>query len=387
MHKNVRLLTWFNFFTDFKLYAPIAILYFAKVSGSFALGMSVFAIATISSALFEIPTGIYSDFIGRRRTVIWGAASSVLYASFYAIGQSYWVLAIGAIFDGLSQSFYSGNNDALLYDSLSEVKRGQDYSEWLGKLSSAFQIGLAISALLGGFVGNYSFSLVMWISAVAQAICLGLSFLLVEPKVHSEKTGNIYLHMKEALINFIKNRKIRLVSISSMITFGIGESVYQFQAAFYKLLLPIWAIGIVKALSNMGGYFSYRYSGKIIRRFKAVRILLTSNIYSRVVNLFSVAYPTIFSPFLMTTTSLWYGVTQVSKSTLLQREFTDKQRATMGSLDSLLGSIFYGIVAVCLGFVADKLTPAKALLISQILLLPTLWLYWKLFKDYKEVEI
>lgn len=387
MHKNIKLLTWFNFFTDFKLYAPIAILYFAKISGSFALGMSIFAIATISSALFELPTGIYSDFIGRRKTVIWGAASSVLYAVFYAIGQSYWFLAIGAIFDGLSQSFYSGNNDALLYDSLYEEHKEHEYSEWLGKLSSAFQIALAISALVGGFVGNYSFSLVMWISAIAQMVCFFLSFLLVEPKVHSEKTGNVYIHMKEALVNFIRNRKIRLVSISSMVVFGIGESVYQFQAAFYNLLLPIWAIGIVKTLSNLGAYFSYRYSGKIIRRFEAVRILLTSNIYSRVINIFSVVYPTVFSPFFMTTTSLWYGAAQVSKSTLLQKEFTDKQRATMGSLDSLLGSIFYGIVAICLGFVADKLTPAKALLISQVILLPTLWLYWKLFKDYKEVRM
>ena len=122
MHSNIRILKWFNFFTDFKLYAPIAILYFAQVSGSFALGMSVFAISTIASAIFEVPTGIYSDFIGRRRTVIWGAFFAVLFAIFYAIGQSYWFLVIGAVFEGLSQAFYSGNNDALLYDSLYEQK-------------------------------------------------------------------------------------------------------------------------------------------------------------------------------------------------------------------------------------------------------------------------
>lgn len=383
MHRNIRLLRWFNFFTDFKLFAPIAILYFTQVSGSFALGMSIFAIATISSAIFEIPTGIYSDFIGRRKTVILGAISAVLYAVFYAIGQSYWFLAFGAIFDGLSQSFYSGNNNALLYDSLHEIKKEKNYADFLGILSSFFQIALAISALLGGFIGNYSFSLVMWISVIAQAVCLFISFSLVEPRVHSEKSGNVYLHMREAFLNFVRNRKIRLVSISSTIVFGIGEAVYQFQAAFYQLLWPIWAIGIAKTLSNLGAYFSYRFSGKIIRKFKAVNILLASNIYSRAVNIFSVVFPTVFSPLFMSSTSLWYGSAQVSKSTLLQKEFTDKQRATMGSLDSLLGSLFYGIVAVCLGLAADKLTPTKALLIAQIVLLPTIWLYWMLFKSEK----
>ena len=67
MNRNIKLLTWFNFFTDFKLYAPVAIIYFSQVSGSFALGMAVFSIATVSSAFFEIPTGIFSDMIGRKK--------------------------------------------------------------------------------------------------------------------------------------------------------------------------------------------------------------------------------------------------------------------------------------------------------------------------------
>jgi MFS family permease len=70
IHKNIRILTWFNFFTDFKLYAPLAIIYFSHVTGSFALGMGIFSITMIASALFEIPTGVFSDRIGRRKTVI-----------------------------------------------------------------------------------------------------------------------------------------------------------------------------------------------------------------------------------------------------------------------------------------------------------------------------
>jgi len=98
MNRNIKLLTWFNFFTDFKLYAPVAIIYFSQVSGSFALGMAIFSIAMVSSALFEIPTGIFSDMIGRKKTVILGAISAVLYVVFYALGTSFIFLAIGALF-------------------------------------------------------------------------------------------------------------------------------------------------------------------------------------------------------------------------------------------------------------------------------------------------
>src|SRR3990167_1709082 len=101
MSRNIKILTWFNFFTDFKLYAPIAIIYFAQVSGSFALGMSIFSITMISSALLEIPTGVYSDRIGRRKTMYLGAVSAVCCVIFYAIGTSFIFLVIGALFEGL----------------------------------------------------------------------------------------------------------------------------------------------------------------------------------------------------------------------------------------------------------------------------------------------
>jgi hypothetical protein len=49
VEKNIRLLAWLNFCTDFVFFAPVAILYFAQTTGSYALGMSIFSIACASS--------------------------------------------------------------------------------------------------------------------------------------------------------------------------------------------------------------------------------------------------------------------------------------------------------------------------------------------------
>lgn len=89
LDKNIRLLTWFNFFTDFRLYAPVAIIYFSSVTGSFALGMSIFSVSSISAAFFELPTGIFSDYIGRTKTVIAGSIAAAISVFFYALGFSY----------------------------------------------------------------------------------------------------------------------------------------------------------------------------------------------------------------------------------------------------------------------------------------------------------
>lgn len=381
--KNIRILTWFNFFTDFRLYSPVAIIYFAKVTGSYALGMSIFSITMVSSALFEVPTGIFSDMIGRKRTVVFGAATAVVYAIFYAIGQSFWILAIGALFEGLSRSFYSGNNDALLHDTLAETGNEHQYDEFLGRVSAMFQIALAVSGLVGAVLANWSFALVMWLSVIPQMICFVISLQLKEPKVHGNESGNIYTHLKAAYLNFVKNKRLRLLTVSSVLGYGFGEASYQFQSAFYNTVWPIWAIGIAKAISNFGAAISFHYAGRIIKKFNGLKILIVDNIYNRFVNIVSTAFPTVLSPLIMSTTSMFFGVTTVTKSTLMQKEFSQSERATMGSLNSFAGSIFFGILAFLLGFVADKISPAKAFLILQIFQIGNLWFYWKLFKHYK----
>lgn len=382
MHKNIRILTWFNFFTDFRLYAPIAIIYFTRVTGSFALGMSIFSVVMVSSALFEIPTGVFSDRIGRRKTVVLGAAAAVLYSLFYAVADSYWLLFIGALFEGLSRSFYSGNNDALLHDTLAQTGEEHAYDEFLGRTSSMFQVALAISAIVGGVLAAWSFTLIMWLSVIPQVICLILAFALTEPKKKAAESGNIYVHLREAYKNFLNNKKLRLLSISSILGFGFGEAGYQFQAAFYSTLWPVWAIGIAKTLSNVGASVSFWISGRVIKKFGGLKILLVDNIYNRIINSVATAFPTVFSPLLMASTSVFFGITTVTKSTLLQKEFTNEQRATMGSLNSFAGSIFFGLVAYLLGFVADMLTPARAILLLQAFQLVNIGIYWKLFKHH-----
>lgn len=378
--RNIKLLTWFNFFVDFRFYFPIAILYFAKITGSYALGMSIFGFTQLAQALFEIPTGVFSDYIGRKKTVIFGAFFSILAVFFYALGFSYWILIIGAVLEGVSRSFYSGNNDAFLHESLSEERKEDEYHTYYGKLSSMFQIAAGFAVFLGGIIAFYSFSLTFWLSVIPQVFCLMIAFNLVEPKVISKQTSNIYNHLKESLILFIKNPKLRLLSFSDIYSFGLGEAGYQFRSAFINRVWPVWAIGIPQVLSSFGAAIGFFHAGRVIRKYGGVKVLLLTNIYDKIIGIISLTFVSVFSPLLMTTTSFNFGLSTTAKSSLMQKEFTDSQRATMSSLNSLAGSLFFTVSAYFIGFVADKFNPAQALLVITIFSLLNVWVYWKLFK-------
>ena len=386
-HKNIKLLAWFNFFTDFKLYSAIAIIYFTQVTGSLALGMSIFSIANIADAVFEVPTGILSDRVGRKMTIVFGAFASVLYSIFFAIGGSFWMLALGAVIQGLSVAFYSGNNDALLHDSLTESGKEKQYHEYLGKLSSLFQLALAMGAVLGSFLANSSFVLVMWLSVLSQIVCFIISLFIVEPKISLKKSTNIYEHMREAVELFKTNKKLRLVSIAGIIGSSVGEATFQISAAFFSTLWPIWAIGIAKMISNLGAMVSYYFSGPLINSFKEIKVILMGNIYDRIVNSFAVLVPTVLSPLLCASTSFSYGSSSVAKNSLLQKEFTPHQRATISSLNSLAESLFFAFFAFTLGSIADHIGPAKAIFVSQLISLIAMYLYWRVFQHEKRNDI
>lgn len=384
--KNVRLLKIFNFLIGFSLFAPLAIIYFSKVSGSYALGASIFGITMLASAVFEVPTGVWSDRVGRRGTIILGSWARVIAFILYAIGLSYWWLVAGAILEGLSRSFYSGNNDAFLHDTLADDGLESEYDEYLGKTSSTEQMALGLSALAGGVIATFSFSYLLWLSVLSQVAMLYVSYQFIEPKSRKKLDTNLFAHLREAIKMFVLNKKLRLLSLASIINYSFSEMMYQFRAAFISMVWPLWAVGLANVISNTGATISFYYSGKIIRRFKPENVLLFRGIWTKTASFIGYGIANVFSPLILATSSLLFGVGSVVESKLMQAEFSDHQRSTMASLNSFAGNIAFAIMSVVLGSLADVTSPAKALFILNIISMPIIYIYYLLFKNDRKLR-
>lgn len=375
--RNIRLLYWFCFWGDFRPYAPIAILYFSQISGSYALGMSIFAATRLAQSLLEVPTGILSDKVGRKYTVVFGAAAGVFALTFYAIGGTYLVLLTGAIFEGLGRAFYSGNNEALLYDTLAEMGQREQYAEFLGKTSSMYQLALAISAVIGSLIAAFSFSAVLWLSVIPMALALVVSLMLVEPQAFTRTNSHVYAHLATAFHNFRRNPRLRTLSVASITSYAIAESSWLFRSAFIEKLWPVWALGIAQLIANATASLSFYFAGRIIRRFGEFRLLVGGMSISEAINVFSLLTATVLSPALMALNSVFFGVNTVAINSLIQREFTDQQRATMGSLNSFVGSIVLSGFSFLLGAMADRIGVIPALVIASLLSLIPMSMYWR----------
>jgi MFS family permease len=126
------------------------------------------AFFTAGMVLFEVPTGIVADTVGRRASYLAGtltlAGSTLLYVLLWQIKGPFWSWALVSMLIGLGFTFFSGAVDAWLVDAL-------DATGFDGNLESVFGRGQVVSGvamLTGSVVGGY----------IAQVTSLGVPFVL-----------------------------------------------------------------------------------------------------------------------------------------------------------------------------------------------------------------
>src|ERR687888_1769212 len=123
---------------------------------------------TAGMVIFEVPTGIVADTVGRRASYLAGtltlAGSTLLYVLLWQFKGPFWSWAVVSILIGLGFTFFSGAVDAWLVDALSAT--GFD-----GNLESVFgrgQVATGAAMLTGSVAGGY----------IAQVTNLGIPFIL-----------------------------------------------------------------------------------------------------------------------------------------------------------------------------------------------------------------
>jgi MFS family permease len=380
MHRNIRLMGWHNFFTDFRLFGPFIVIYFAQVSGSWTLAMAVLSVQMVTAAALEIPTGILSDRLGRKKTLLAGSCFSVLAFSLYAVAPSFAILILGGFAEGVARSLFTGNNTALIYDSARETDDEAQYHHLLGRTGTMSQIALAISAVLGGLMAFGSLRIVVAVSIVPQILGVLVALRINEPQVRKFISGDAFAHFKEAFTHLRGHRRLQLLTLAKSIGYGVGEANYTFTAGYFAMLWPLWAIGFLRAAGNGLAAVSFWLSGRMIDRFGHFPLLIFTRIFSFIVNSVALLLGNVLSPIFMTSTSTFFGTVTVANEHLVQQTFTDDQRATLGSIVSLLGSLVYVPAAMVIGWVADVKSPGAAIWLSVFVQISLTPIYIHLFR-------
>ena len=383
MLRNIRLLYIHNFLSDFWPQWPFVVIYFANISGSYTAAMSIMATETLAAALFDIPTGIFSDRIGRRMTMACGSLACTLAITCYAFAHGILLLYIGAVLWGLGVCLFSGNNNALLYETLQSAGLEKEYHHYRGKTGSMYQLALCTSAFLSIWLSHFGLQTIFMVAIIPQALAVLISLLFTEPRQH-QITNNKGLNIfTQACVKTWRNPHLLLLVTAKAISYGAGESKFKFQSAFVNSVWPIWAVGLYRGINHGLSFCGFRLSGWLIEKFKEPIIFISRDLYWFMSGITAVTLNNAFSPIMFISGAIFFGPGEVASDHLMQKEFTDDERATMGSISSFITSIAFAIVAIAIGLISDRFGLRAGLAVgiaTGFLSLPVnAWLFRKSF--------
>ncbi len=139
------------------------------------------AIYYLFGMVFEVPSGVASDRLGRKPTLVLAAALQMIGALLVFTGDSFAVFALGQALLASSWSFVSGTDTALLYESLKATGRAGEQLRYEVALSRAGLGALSAAAFLGGLLGTVQLKLAYLATAALSGLAAWIALGLVEP--------------------------------------------------------------------------------------------------------------------------------------------------------------------------------------------------------------
>ncbi|MEJ1112341.1 MULTISPECIES: MFS transporter [unclassified Kribbella] len=347
------------------------------------------AFFTVGMVLFEVPTGVVADTVGRRTSYLLGTVtligSTLLYLLLWQTGAPFAAWAVVSMLLGLGFTFFSGATEAWLVDGLHATG-------YEGSLDAAFAKGQVASgvAMLGGSIGGGL--LAQWtnlgVPYVVRAVLLGVTLVVAwramhdvgfTPKPRVSVVAEMRGILRSSLDHGLLNPPVRWVMLAAPFTAGV--SVYGFYAA-QPYLLELYgssdsyavagvSAGLVAGAQIVGG----ASASSVARMFRRRTSVMLAAVGSVFVVLVLIGLTTNFwaALVLLAVWSVLFAAVTPVRQAYLNELIPSAQRATVLSSDSLLGSSGGVVIQPTLGRAADVWGYGPAYLLGaviQLLALP-----------------
>jgi MFS family permease len=320
--------------------------------GEVFIANSLFSVGMV---LFEIPTGVVADTVGRRVSYLLSiavlATTTVLYLLAARAGAGVVVFAVVSLFMGLGFTFYSGALEAWLVDALRSVGVDDDLDHVFARAQQVTGAAMLIGTTSGGFLGQIDLGVPYGVRAVLLVGLFGISWRTMfdegfTPRpLHLRSIGTELREQTRVGITYGWNQPgLRLLMLAGIArgTF-VAWAFYSAQPYLLGLLNDdkIWVVGVITALMSLSTILGNqvvevltRYcgrrstlilSGSIVATVASVTMGLTDSFWVATV------------AFLVVTGSL--GVITPVRQAYVHHVAPTEHRATVISFDAMVGSV------------------------------------------------
>ena len=270
LKRNVDLYRWFRVASDGHAWIPVFFLY---MNQSLPLNqvIQLSAVYYLSVFLLEVPSGYFSDRIGRRTTILLAAGSLILSYSCFIIGGQFAWFALGQFFLAAGIAMQSGTDTAFHYDSLKALGREDEYAQREAAAEQWGLIMLAIATFAGGALGLIDLRLA-YVFSLLSACAMGvLAWHFKEPEHVTEcaVAPKGFIRVLIDCILRLRDPVLGWIFALVVVLYALAHIVFEFYQPYISLLqLSIFDAGqytalisgIVIGVSMFGGAVGARVS-------------------------------------------------------------------------------------------------------------------------------
>jgi len=351
--KNVKVDYLFCSLSNFNLNSSVWVLYLGFKGMSLGQVGLLEGIFHITSFLFEVPTGAMADLIGRKRVLLLGRIFSIISTILLLTSNNFFLFAISFILSAASYNLNSGSEEALVYDSMKEAGKDEDYITVNGRLNFLIEVSQGAASFLGGVLSDISYTLTYICQMIKDVFAFFAGTLFDEPKCYEKEE---ILGVKEhALIcyDILKNdRAVRLVLLYYPVVFSFHTLTFFYgQQHFANLGMSKTVIALLMLVSGVVCSISALCAKSFDRIFKEKAKYIATFIIA--VSIFVFGHENKISSILCFlilnfANSLLYPISSNALNELIPSE----QRATIISVNSMLFSMVMVVIFPSVFFLA-----------------------------------
>jgi len=384
----------YGFLKNLRFFEPFLLLFFLEKGLNYLEIGALYAVKEIATNVLEIPTGVASDALGRRRTMIFSFASYIVSFAVFYLAFSFWAFVGAMVLFSFGEAFRTGTHKAMIFQYLKINGWTDQKVHYYGHTRSWSQIGSAVSSIVamglvffrGRYASIFLFTMIPY--------TLDLLLMLTYPKeldgtrkaVERGEIVRVFVSVVKDFVFSFRNPALLKSILNLSLYTGYYKATKDYLQPLLKslaLALPILLataqqkrtaiiVGVTYSILYAVTAIAARSSGRFTERFSSLELPLNATLFVGL--LFGVASGVLYH-FGLTVGAiiLYIGIYLVEnlRKPVGIAYVSDQMRsdilATALSAESQVETLVAAIVALILGFLADKIGVAQALIAVSLL--------------------
>ena len=313
------------------------------------------AFFTAGMVIFEVPTGIVADTVGRRESYLLGTitltVTTLLYVWLWEIHAAFWLWALASLGLGLGFTFFSGAVEAWLVDALHATGFTGELETVFGRGQIVGGAAMLTGSLAGGVLAQeVSLGFPFILRGAVLAVMFVVAFVLMHDIGFTppERTGRPLAAMRKIASASVEYGwrvpAVKWLMVQALVTGGVG--IYGFYA-LQPYLLELYgdprayviaglSAGIVAGAQILGGLSAPLIRGRFARRTSALLLIGVLGVLTLLgIGVFESFWAVIA---LAVVWALLFAASMPIRQAYLNGLIPSRERATILSFDSLMSS-------------------------------------------------